>query len=189
MRLATILAVCLAIPTAASGGSITVSGYGTWDSTVSSDSGLSAPGATWSFSFDVSIPLPSNVNTPVTDASYALNGTPIHDTITSAEFYGSSAGGMFDMTFASGGTVAFYGAGIETASFGLIPGTYAVSVDDDHANSFAGPPHGGGGGVVIVGGASVPEPSTLVLEGIALTSLAGLGLARRGRVAGSRGSR
>jgi hypothetical protein len=199
MRLATILAVGLAVQAAASGGTITISGSGTWDGTVSSSSGLSAPGATWSFSFDVPDPLVNKSRTDVTDAWYALNGTPVHDTIASVEFYGSSAGGLFDMTFASGGTVAFYGAQIEETANGLIPRTYSTTLDDDHARSFLGPPYGEGRGILIVGsggpgpptprGSSVPEPSTLVGSSIALATLAGLGLARRRRIAARSRSR
>jgi hypothetical protein len=188
MRLATILAVCLAIQVPASGGTITISGSGTWDSTVSSSSGLSAPGATWSFSFDVPDPLVNKSRMNVTDAWYALNGTPVHDTIASVEFYGFSAGGLFDLTFASGDTVAFYGAQIEETASGLIPRTYSTTLDDDHAGSFVGPPYGEGLGTLIVG-AAVPEPSTLVSSGIALACLAGLGLARRRRIAARRRSR
>src|SRR5262249_28476229 len=142
MRLATILAVCLAVQVTANGGTITISGSGTWDSTVASSSGLSAPGATWSFSFGVPDPLGNQSRTDVTDAWYALNGMPVPDTITSVEFYGFSAGGLFDMTFASGGTVAFYGAQIEETASGLIPRTYSTCLDDDHARSFVGPPYG-----------------------------------------------
>jgi hypothetical protein len=182
MRLATILAVCLAVQVTAHGGTITISGSGTWDSTVASSGGLSAPGATWSFSFDVPDPLVNKSRTDVTDAWYALNGTPVPDIIASVEFYGLSAGGLFDMTFASGGTVAFYGAQIEETASGLIPRTYSTCLDDDHARSFVGPPYGEGCGIVIVG-AAVPEPSTLVSSGIALATLAGLGLACRRRIA------
>src|SRR5262249_2072826 len=115
-----------------------------------------------------------------TDAWYALNGTPVHDTITSIVFYGSSAGGLFDMTFASGGTVAFYGAQIEETANDLIPRTYSTCLDDDHASSFLGPPYGEGCGIVRVG-AAVPEPSTLVSGGIALATLAALGLTGKWR--------
>jgi hypothetical protein len=196
MRLATILAACLVVQTTAGGGTITISGTGTWDSTVSSSSGLSAPGATWSFSFDVPDPLVTGMTSQVTDSSYSLNGTPIPDTITSVEFYGRSAGGLFDMTVASGGTVAFYGAQIVATDNVLIPGTYPTMVDDDHSGSFLGPPYGEGHGVVIVGtavpvivGTAVPEPATLVDAGIALATLAGLGLPRRRRIAARSRSR
>jgi MYXO-CTERM domain-containing protein len=188
MRLATILAVCLVVQTTAGGGTIMISGFGTWDGTVSSSSGLTAPGATWSFSLDVPDPLVTGMTSQVTDSSYSLNGTPIHDTITSVEFYGRSAGGLFDMTFASGGTVAFYGAQIVATNHLLIPGTYPAMVDDDHSGSFLGPPYGEGHGTVIVGTA-VPEPATRVDAGIALATLAGLGLHRRRRIAARSRSR
>jgi hypothetical protein len=188
MRLATILGVCLAVQTAASGGTITISGSGTWDSTVASSGGLSAPGATWSFSFDVPDPLVNNPTSQVTHASYSLNGTPVPYTITAVDFYsvdfnGRTSGGLFDMHFSNGGIVALYGAQIESTAGSLSPGPFPATIDVDRASTFVGPPTGEGRGSVNVVVTAVPEPATLVDGGIALACLAGLDLARRRRIA------
>ncbi len=182
MRVATILAACLVVQTTAGGGTITISGSGTWNNTVSSTSGVSAAGTTWSFSFGVPDPLVTGMTSQVTDASYSLDGKPVSAAITSVEFYGRSEGGMFDMVFAGGVTVALYRRQIVGTDNLLIPGRYQAVVDDDHASGFQGPPYGEGTGTVIVG-AAIPEPAPIVDAGIALAALAGLGMTRRRRIA------
>ena len=178
MRFAALLAACLAINTMAGASTITISGSGTWDSTISSSTGLSAPNATWSFSFDVPNPLDANSTTMVTNASYSLNGSVVSDTITDIQFYDTNSYGLFDIDFASGDTLALYGAQIyNPTTLAITPGTYAAAIEDNDANTYVGAPGGEGSGTVTVG--SVPEPSSLVNGGVAVAILVGLGLVRR----------
>ena len=187
MRFVTSLLVCVLSQSALYAGSITISGSGTWDSTLVPSSSppdgvsVSEPGASWSFSFVVSSPLDSSLVASTTDASYLLNGAPVSDTFSFVEFYTTSDGGMFDILFDSDNGIELYGPQIFDANNNLIPGSYSIHLDDVFASTYAGPPLGEGSGTVIVGAASVPEPSSIISSGIALAVLTGLSLARRKR--------
>lgn len=186
MRFALMLAVCVLLPTAALGGTVTITGSGTWNSTIVSSTGLSAPDATWSFSIEVASPVDPSLTESVTNASYSLNGTPVSDTILSVSFFpgGAPLYGGLDLNFPNLESLVIAGPQLyDTTTLNLIPGTYNVTIDDVGADTFVGPPDGEGSGTVTITLASIPEPTSLVSGGIALASLAGLELVRRRRSA------
>lgn len=184
LRLASILTVCMLAQTAAGGGTVQISGSGTWGPDAPSTA-LSAPGETWSFSFNATTPVDVQngaATEPVSNPSYSLNGTPVvSETMSSVTFFDSSLAGLFDLEFPVSGSisdeVSLYGAQIFDASGNLIPGSYPAAIDFDGK---AGPPSGSGSGTVIVGASAlVPEPSSVIGGGIAVLAVAGLGLVRR----------
>ena len=187
-RFVSILTVGILVQSAAIGGTVAISGSGTWNAnTLVTD--VSAPNATWSFSFDVSSPVPTDDSTPaaVTNASYSLNGTPVvSETLTTVTFFDSGFNGMFDLNFSiphsTGDTVFLYGAQVFDSSSGnLISGSYSASSD---VNLTVGGPPGSGSGTVVIGTVTtIPEPSSIISGGIAVVALAGLGLVRRRVVA------
>jgi hypothetical protein len=184
-RFVSILTVGFLVQSAAIGGTVAISGSGTWNAnTLVTD--VSAPNATWSFSFDVSSPVPTDDKTPaaVTNASYLLNGTPVvSETLTTVIFFDSGSNGMFELIFSiphsTGDTVDLYGAQVFDSSGNLIPGSYPASSD---VNLTVGGPPGSGSGTVVIE-AVIPEPSSIISGGIAVVALAGLGLVRRRVVA------
>lgn len=134
LRFASILIVCMLAQTAASGGTVEISGSGTWDSTAPSTA-LSAAGKTWSFSFDVNVTTPiENLTTlSVSNPLYLLNGTPVvSETINTVQFFTTAAFGLFNLGF-SGGSLPdelnFYGVQVFDASGNLAPGTYQAAID------------------------------------------------------------
>jgi hypothetical protein len=179
-RFVSILTVGILVQSVAIGGTVAISGSGTWNaSTLVTD--VSAPNATWSFSFDVSSPVPTDDSTPaaVTNASYSLNGTPVvSETLTTVIFFDSGFSGMFELIFSiphsTGDTVDLYGAQVFDSSGNLIPGSYQANSD---VNLTVGPPSGSGSGTVLIE-AVIPEPSSIISGGIAVVALAGLGLVR-----------
>jgi hypothetical protein len=186
-RFVSILTVGILVQSAAIGGTVAISGSGTWNaSTLVTD--VSAPNATWSFSFDVSSPVPTDDSTPaaVTNASYSLNGTPVvSETLTTVTFFDSSFNGMIDLNFSiphsTGDTVNLYGAQVFDSCGNLIPGSYQANSDVNF--TVGGPPGSGSGTVVITTVTTIPEPSSMISGGIAVVALAGLGLVRRRVVA------
>jgi len=158
MCFATILTSCLLIQTVAGGATITISASDTWAGSVQSSTGLSAPNATWSVSFEVSSPLQSTEGVSVTNATYSLNGVPVGQSIDSVDFWDTSNGGMFDINFSgfpgAGDQIELFGPQIFDAGNNLIPGTYSATIEDYFADSFVGPPTGEGTGTVLV--AAVP---------------------------------
>jgi hypothetical protein len=184
-RFVSILTVGILVQSAAIGGTVAISGSGTWNAnTLVTD--VSAPDATWSFSFDVSSPVPTDDSTPaaVTNASYLLNGTPVvSETLTTVIFFDSGFSGMFELIFSiphsTGDTVDLYGAQVFDSSGNLIPGSYPANSD---VNLTVGPPSGSGSGTVLIETA-IPEPTSIISGGIAVAVLAGLGLVRRRVVA------
>ena len=181
MRFVTGLVVCLLSPSVLYGGAITITGSGTWDNTIVSDSGVSAPGASWSFSFVVSSPLDPSLVAATTNSTYSLNGAPVSGTFSFVEFYNASNYGGFDLLFDNGNGIEVYAPQLFDANYNLIPGSYAVTLDDVFASTYVGQPPGEGSGTVSIAAASVPEPSPIVCAGISLAAATGLALARRKR--------
>jgi hypothetical protein len=186
-RFVSILTVGILVQSAAIGGTVAISGSGTWNAnTLVTD--VSAPNATWSFSFDVSSPVPTDDSTPaaVINASYLLNGIPVvSETLTTVLFFDSGFDGMFDLNFSIpgsiGDTVNLYGAQVFDSSGNLISGWYQANSD---VNLTAGPPSGSGSGTVLIEPVTtIPEPTSIISGGIAVAVLAGFGLVRRRVVA------
>jgi hypothetical protein len=185
-RFVSILTVGILVQSAAIGGTVAISGSGTWNAnTLVTD--VSAPNATWSFSFDVSSPVADTTPEPVINASYLLNGTPVvSETLTTVTFYDSGLFGGFDLNFSipgsTGDTVSLYGAQVFDSSGNLIPGSYTAS--SAAVNAAGVPPPGTGSATFLIGAVTtIPEPASIISGGIAVVALAGLGLVRRRVVA------
>jgi hypothetical protein len=181
-RFVSVLTVGILVQSAAIGGTVAISGSGTWNAnTLVTD--VSAPNATWSFSFDVSSPVADTTPEPVTNASYLLNGTPVvSEMLTTVTFYDSGLSGGFDLNFSGGDTVSLYGPQVFDSSGNLIPGSYTAS--SAAVNAAGVPPPGTGSATFLVGTVTtIPEPSSIISGGIAVVALAGLGLVRRRVVA------
>jgi hypothetical protein len=177
-RFALVVAVSLLAHGVANAADVLITGSGTFgDSAPTTD--LSAPGDTWSFSFDVSSPVTPVTAVSVINASYSLNGTLVtSETIVDAIFYPTSSFGLFDLNFSGEDTVSLYGAQAYDSSGNLISGTYAATID---VNASIGPPSGTGSGTVLIGGGSVPEPSSIVSGFFGLLGVSGVCLYHRRR--------
>ena len=167
MRLFSIVTWALITQSVAHAGTLMVSGSGTWGPDAPTST-YTAPGDTWSFSFDVPNPLDANPTSMATNFQYVLNGSPVSTTLSSVEFFASPDGGLFDVNFTDGNSLNLYGAQVfSTSDLSLIPGVYSANID---INSFVGPPAGIGSGTVTI----VPEPSSIVSAGLGLLAVAGL---------------
>jgi PEP-CTERM motif len=185
MRFASILTLCLLAQTAARA-DFQITGSGMFgDPSPAPSSPLFAANGTWSFSFDVTSPVPTDDMTAVTvyNATYLLNGSPVAgETPVSATFYDNSLSGLFDLNFPPPDVLNLYGAQIFDSSGNLIPGVYPATIDV--GLSQGGPPANLGSGTVTVTPLSViPEPSTMIIMGVSGAALAGVGVLRRRRTA------
>ncbi len=170
------MALCLLTETMASAGSIMVSGSGTWSDSAPTTE-VSAPNATWSFSFDVQSPLANYALTPVTDGVYLLNGNSItaSDPMTLATFYVAADGGGVDIALTSGTIISLYGTQLfNSSTFAMVLGTYPnyeIAPNDGTAS--------GSGTVVVSVPATIPEPASIVSGGFGLITVLGLTLRSR----------
>jgi len=177
-----IAAASLAGP-AANADTVVISGSGTWGASAPVTP-ESAPGDTFSFSFDLPSPYTwiayagGELTSEVTDLSYDLDGAPVGISAVAAAFYPASTFGGFDLFFSDGNWLSAYGGAIGSSG-AITTGTYAVDFDIDYT---VGAPPGVGSG--IVDASVVPEPTSAALM---LTGLLGLAAVRcRVRPAGSR---
>jgi hypothetical protein len=162
---------------AAHAGIAAVSGSGTWgpDAPISL---YTAPGDSWSFSFDLPDPLDANPTSMATDFRYFLDGSAVSTTLSSVEFFPAAQGGLFDLNFADGNSLNLYGAqAYSSPGLSLRPDVYSANID---INSFTGPPDGNGSGTVTIASV-VPEPSSIVSGGLGLLVMAGLAFGIRVR--------
>ncbi len=177
------LALASMVHSAASAGSIEISGSGTWDP----DAPLSAwstPNGTWSFSLVAPDPLPGTTDqfgdytSGVAYAAYLLGGSAVNDTIIGLTYYTTFFGGGFDIDFASGTVVSLVTAQVyDSNTTRLMPGMYGGSVVVDN---FSEQIYGIGSGTAFV--SSVPEPSSVIGGGLGLFTVVGLALIRRRRI-------
>ncbi|ODT98150.1 MAG: hypothetical protein ABS79_06380 [Planctomycetes bacterium SCN 63-9] len=167
-------AVAFLIQSASYGGTVSISGSGTWDANIDSNGIYSAPNAPWSFSFEVESPIdPATRTGAVTNGQYFLNGLLVADPIATVTFFPSNQLGLFDLNFASGVIVSLYGAQAFDEGFNLIAGYYPAQSQD--ISTATGNPNLGTGFVLV----TVPEPSSFLLSVIAIA--AGTGIARHRR--------
>jgi hypothetical protein len=102
----------------------TISASGTWGEGTPITP-YSAPGGSWSFSFDLPNPISSNPTDQATHFSYIANGTAFFFPFIGVKFFPADLAGMFDLTFPDGDVLSLYGADIGT-SLTLVTGTYDV---------------------------------------------------------------
>src|SRR5262249_39638410 len=103
------LALTLIAQPAADAGAVAVSGFGTWGPDAPT-SIYTAPGESWSFSFDLPDPLDANPASMAAHFQYFLDGSAVTTTLTSVEFFPADQGGLFDLNFADGNSLNLYGA-------------------------------------------------------------------------------
>lgn len=179
----------------ASAESLTVSASGVWNATAPTTT-ESAANESWSFSFQVSsTPVTSEVNsgnwfdTTFSNFTFYLNGSPVAAIPTELTWYNSiSQGGLFDLTFADG-DMAFYGAQAYSGSENnptILPGYYPLTPCDAECSPYSGSQFKYGeisesgnfeSTTPLTGDLSIdviPEPSSLLLFGTGMLSLAGL---------------
>jgi hypothetical protein len=172
MRFATIAGLVLLLQGAASADVVLISGSGTWD-TVAPTTPVSAPGATWSFSFDATTPIASDGTTTFSNFSYLLNGSSVSETLTAVQFFSTGDFGLFSLFLADGNFLGFYGAQVYDTTSNLISGIYPAAIDVNQTAL----PLGVGTGVIHIG--AVPEPSSIVSAAIGLVLIGGFASRRR----------
>ena len=153
---------------------VPISGSGTWGADAPA-SDLSAAGESWSFSFEVVEPLDANPTSMVSNFHYLLGGVEVTTPLDNVEFFATGDSGLFDLNFADGNTLNFYGPPVVTdPGSSLIRGAFGAAID---INFSFGPDAGGGRGIVTIGPiVTVPEPSSLAVAGLGLMAVIGLAL-------------
>src|SRR5690242_12129025 len=117
------------VQSVAHAGVATVSGSGTWGPDAPT-SLYTAPGESWSFSFDLPDPLDADPTSMATDFRYFLGGSAVSTTLDSVEFFPAAQGGLFDLNFADGNSLNLYGAPAYSGpGLSLIPGVYSSNID------------------------------------------------------------
>jgi hypothetical protein len=175
MRHVAMVGILLLTQGAARGDTFLVTGSGTWASDAPTTA-LSAPDATWSFSYDETTPLNAFPSGPIgnpTNFSYELNGTPVAEPLAGVEYFATVDFGLLSLSFSGGDHLQLYGVQVYDASLSLIPGVYDAVID---ANQTLSSPFGEGTGTVTI--SSVPEPASIALVGLGL-GLVALSAARR----------
>ena len=172
MRIYTaVLAMLLAVGAgqAAKADVYNLSGSGTWQAG-SPTTAYSAPGDTWSFSFNLPGTIASNPSTEATNFVYLLNGVSVPGAPSSIEFFNSANLGLFDIHFPTI-TVSFFSPNSTDvgSTLTLVPGVYATGISINDA------------GAVVDGTIKIitPEPPSLILLGTALLLGAGMLYFRR----------
>jgi hypothetical protein len=147
---------------------VVVTGSGTWDATAPSSS-ISAPGATWSFSFLLPDLIAQNPTTAASSFSYSLDGIPVAAAPASIQFFAPVDSGGFDINFVGGATFSLYTQALLTAQ-SLTLGSFDVFT------GLAGGLPVGSGTVSLV-----PEPAGALSLALGLVPLGLLALVRRRR--------
>jgi hypothetical protein len=187
MRALAPLILALLIPSAASADTFLVTGSGTWDDSAPTTT-ESAPGAAWSFSFEVATPLAFDDTATFSNFAFQLDGTPVDDPATFLEFFTGSSSGLFDLAFANNDLLTLFGDQVFDASGSLTAGVFAAEISILVPATLA---EGTGSGRVTIGPASdptsVPEPSSFAAFAIGLmaVSCAALWRGRTSRRVGS----
>lgn len=145
------------------------SGSGTWDADAAVTS-LSAPGASWAFSFTLPDVVAANPTAAPAGFSFTLAETPQLFTPLGVEFFATPDSGMFDILVADGLTFSLYGD-VVLGGTALALGSYTVFAGVD-----GGLPMGSG----TLSLQAVPEPASAASLALGLLLLGGLA-ARRAR--------
>ena len=164
----------------ASGTEVIISGSGTWDASTPTTP-ESAPGNSFSFSFDMPNPFSGTSNgqglvtSQGTNLIYDLNGNPVSVGLSYEVFYPSSYGGLFTIGFTDGNYLGVFGPDIGstgTLTIGTFSAGYSVNSQDEFTPQASGP-----GSV-----SGVPEPSSLTLFGAALFGMGWIAQKKHSRV-------
>ena len=163
-----------------------ITASGTWNN-LAPTSPESAPGASWSFSLDVTTPLAADDTAAFANFTFSLDGKAVATDASFLEFFDTAGNGLFDVGLADGDFLTLRGAQVFDDDGALIPGTYAARLSILATSSPLST--GLGRGTVVVSeasdpGAAVPEPASAVGLATGLVALAGFRRAgRRGRAA------
>jgi hypothetical protein len=178
MRTVAALILALLLPSAATADTFLVTGSGTWDDSAPTTA-ESAPGAAWSFSFEVITPLAADHTATFSNFAFALAGTPIDNPATFLEFFTAASSGLFDVAFANNDLLSLFGDQLFNARGNLTPGVFAADLSVIATNPLA---VGTGSGQVTIGLAPdpvpVPEPSSFAAFAIGLMTVSCAGLWR-----------
>jgi hypothetical protein len=173
MRFAMMAALVLLLQGAASADVVLITGSGTWAANAPTTV-VSAPGDTWSFSFDATTPIsPVDQTTTFSNFSYTLNGSSVAETLTAVQFFPTAELGLFSLFFADGNFLGLYGDQSYDTNNNLISGIYPAAIDVNNT----GFPDGVGAGVITIG--AVPEPSSVVSLAIGIALIGGFASRRR----------
>ena len=93
-----IAAAIAVLPTGPSAASVLITGSGAFDVTAPTTA-ISAPGETFSFSFELPNPISANPTTEGTDFSFDLGGSPVADGLAEVEFFTTASSGPFRYRF------------------------------------------------------------------------------------------
>ena len=167
------IALLLGIAAQAKAAALHFSGTGTWAADAPATA-YSAAGATWSFSFDLPGTISANPTTQFTNFDFRLNGISISDTLSTVQFYDANDGGLFGLSFASGGLINMFGDPVGgpfgelngpavAPPYALLPGLYQIF----QINTLAGGDFALGDGRLEVTQTPLPAAWTLMLAGIA----------------------
>ncbi len=171
MRSLAALILALLLPAAASADTFLVNGSGTWDAFAPTTT-ESAPGAAWSFSFEVTAPLAFDGTAAFSGFAFALDGAPVDNPATFVEFFTAASSGLFDVALANNDVLTLFGDQVFDSSGNLTPGTFAADIAVISASTLA---EGMGSGQVTIALASdpaaVPEPSSFAAFAIGLMSV------------------
>jgi hypothetical protein len=187
MRTPAALIFALLLPSAATADTFLVTGSGTWDDTAPTTV-ESAPGAAWSFSFEVTTPLAADHTATVSAFSFSLDGAPVDDPASFVEFFTAASSGLFDVALANDDLLTLLGDQVFNALGGLKTGVFDADIEVIATNPLA---VGTGSGQVTITPAAasspVPEPSSIVTLAVGLIGLVaaqtsrGVGPAQRTR--------
>ncbi len=173
------------MPSIAVADTFLVTGTGTWDDTAPTTL-ESAPGAAWSFSFDVTTPLAADHTATLSNFAFWLDGTPVDNPATFLEFFTAANSGLFDVALANDDVLTLFGDQVFNARGELKVGVFGADIEVIATNPLAA---GTGSGQVTIALDSdpppVPEPSSIAVLAIGLMSVSCArllrGRRRRGR--------
>jgi hypothetical protein len=187
MRALMTLAFVFSVAAVAKADTVLITASGIWDG-LAPTSPESAPGASWSFSLDVTTPLAGDDTATFSGFSFKLDHTPVATRATFLKFFDSQGLGLFDLGFADGEFLTLRGPQIFDPGGDLIPGTYSADLTIVAASSSPTSIGLGEGTVVVetIDPSVVPEPSSIAGLATGLVALSALGVRRSRRARGSR---